>query len=328
MERQESIAEGELESPPEGSHVPAVGPDRARIEDLLVKTSRTFALSIPLLPEPTRWETTLAYLLFRIADTFEDASVRWRREQQITALEEFAELLDEPTSDRVARCADEWHRQRPIEHDGYLELIADAPLVLRAFAELGERPRSIVAHHTRRTADGMAGFVARTGDDGNLQLTDLDDLRQYCYIVAGIVGEMLTELFLLDRPGLAAIGDYLRARARSFGEALQLVNILRDSASDATEGRLYLPVAVGTDEIFELARSDLGAAGEYVRAMQDAGGPDGLVLFTGLPVLLARATLDRVEREGPGAKLTRPEVFAIHEGLHQAVAKGRPAVPA
>ena len=44
------------------------------VNDLLVKTSRTFALAIPLLPEPTRREVGLAYLLFRIADTFEDAT--------------------------------------------------------------------------------------------------------------------------------------------------------------------------------------------------------------------------------------------------------------
>ncbi len=46
----------------------------SRLEELLIKTSRTFALSIPLLPEPTRREVTVAYLLFRIADTLEDGS--------------------------------------------------------------------------------------------------------------------------------------------------------------------------------------------------------------------------------------------------------------
>jgi len=45
-----------------------------RVEELLEKTSRTFALSIPVLPEPTRRQVMIAYLLFRIADTFEDAA--------------------------------------------------------------------------------------------------------------------------------------------------------------------------------------------------------------------------------------------------------------
>ena len=59
--------------------------------------------------------------------------------------------------------------------------------------------------------------------------------------MAGIVGEMLSELFLLDRPGLSPIASRLRERAATFGEALQLVNILKDSAVDAEEGRRYLP---------------------------------------------------------------------------------------
>ena len=63
------------------------------LQDLLVKTSRTFALAIPLLPEPTRREVTVAYLLFRIADTFEDASVEWDKPAQKRALFEFGESV-------------------------------------------------------------------------------------------------------------------------------------------------------------------------------------------------------------------------------------------
>ena len=54
----------------------------ADLDDLLEKTSRTFALSIPVLPEPTRREVMIAYLLFRIADTFEDAA-HWQPEARI-----------------------------------------------------------------------------------------------------------------------------------------------------------------------------------------------------------------------------------------------------
>jgi len=57
----------------------------ATLDDLLEKTSRTFALSIPMLPEPTRRHVGIAYLLFRIADTFEDAA-RWPRDRRLAAL--------------------------------------------------------------------------------------------------------------------------------------------------------------------------------------------------------------------------------------------------
>jgi farnesyl-diphosphate farnesyltransferase len=172
----------------------------------------------------------------------------------------------------------------------------------------------------------MAEFVARTGDDGTLTLRDVADLQGYCYVVAGIVGEMLTELFVLGRDELDPIAPYLEERAARFGEALQLVNILKDSADDAREGRRYLPRRVERAEVFGLARRDLAASAEYVHALQRAPAPRGLVEFVALPVLLARATLDRVESSGPGAKLSRPEVAAIVESMRDALDRERPVI--
>src|SRR5438552_18417468 len=60
----------------------------ADLDALLAKTSRTFALAIPFLPEPTRREVTIAYLLLRIGDTFEDAT-GWPTEKKTAALTEF-----------------------------------------------------------------------------------------------------------------------------------------------------------------------------------------------------------------------------------------------
>jgi farnesyl-diphosphate farnesyltransferase len=147
-------------------------------------------------------------------------------------------------------------------------------------------------------------------------------------VVAGIVGEMLTELFVLGRSSLDSVAPYLKQRAARFGEALQLVNILKDRADDAREGRSYLPQGVDPAEVFDLARRDLAASAEYVHALQRAGAPRGLVEFTALPVLLARATLDRVEGSGPGAKLSRPEVAAIVEGMRRELDSHRAPIPA
>ncbi len=296
------------------------------LQDLLVKTSRTFALAIPLLPDPTLREVTIAYLLFRIADTFEDASVLWEKPQQIRALEAFGDLLRDPSVERARELSRQWQAKPSSEHPGYLELLDRTPDVIAAFLELTPGAQRVVAHHTIRTAEGMATVVERTGSDGVLRLDSIPELQDYCYIVAGIVGEMLTDLFLLERPSLEPIADYLRQRSVAFGEGLQLVNILKDSADDSVEGRNYLPYDIERQEVFELARQDLEAATDYTFAIQQAGGPDGLVLFTGLPVALAWATLDKVEKDGPGAKIGRVEVLAIHSRLKRAVAAGRPAI--
>ena len=297
------------------------------LEQLLVATSRTFALAIPLLPEPTRGEVTLSYLLFRIADTFEDAA-SWPRALRIEALERFGRLLEDPDPAEVAGISRHWAVEVPCDQPGYRDLLAEIPAVLDVFVALRPEAVALIREHTLRTARGMAGFVARTTDEGELKLADIPDLQGYCYVVAGIVGELLTELFLLGRPGLAPIAPYLRQRSRAFGEGLQLVNILKDSASDATEGRRYLPDGVDRTAVLDLARRDLRAAREYVLALQDAGAERGLVAFNALPVELAYATLDRVETAGPGSKLTRTEVYAIVQHMNRALDRNEPAVSA
>ena len=286
----------------------------ADLEALLEKTSRTFALSIPRLPEPTRLEVTLAYLLFRIADTFED-SATWPRKKRIAALDDFRRLLDDPRAENVAEQAAAWTADVPIDHQGYLELISEVPAVLAAYAELSPAAREHLRVHTARTCRCMAGYVERTDDDGD-----------YCYCVAGIVGEMLTELFLLDRPELAGIAEDLRGRSRAFGEALQLVNIVKDAAFDAGEGRSYLPPNADRDEVFALARRDLETAAEYITALQEGGAPTGIVAFNALNVLLAFAAIDRVEKKGPGAKISRLEVFNILRRMDKDLDKGRPVM--
>ena len=286
------------------------------LDDLLTKTSRTFALSIPLLPEPTRRQVGVAYLLFRIADNFEDAA-EWTEEQKVSALEIFCQLLAQPSFEEASRWAERWVAETPIDHAGYQELLAEVPAVLTAFFDLEPRARELVREHTVRTAEGMADVVRRTGGDGELELETLEDLRHYCYIVAGIVGEMLTELFVLGRGEMAGIAAFLRERSREFGEGLQLVNILKDCAFDATEGRTFLPPDVAVPDVFALARADLDRACEYINAMQDAGAERGLIAFNALNMLLAFASLDKLEREGPGSKISREEVYEIYEDLQR-----------
>lgn len=293
-----------------------------RLDDLLEKTSRTFALSIPVLPEPTRREVTVAYLLFRIADTFEDAS-HWSPEDRIAALDDFEALLRDYDRRRAESLARDWVARDVAFHPGYRELMAETPFVLEAFLALSPGAVPPIREHVIRSARGMASIVARTRE-GALTLHSIPELKDYCYLVAGIVGEMLTELFVLDRAALAGIAAFLRERASTFGEALQLVNILKDSAGDAEEGRRYLPQEVPVAEVFALARHDLGVAGEYIHALQEAGAPRGIVEFTALPVRLAWAALERVETRGPGAKVSRPEVFLIVQKLRRALDRDEP----
>jgi farnesyl-diphosphate farnesyltransferase len=295
--------------------------DMARLDDLLEKTSRTFALSIPMLPEPTRRHVGIAYLLFRVADTFEDAA-RWPRAKRLAALDDLAGLLEARGGELPA--ARRWLADAPIAHAGYLELLRETPAVMEAYWALPTSARAALRRDLLRTVSGMAGFVRRGDACGNLRLSSLRELRDYCYVVAGIVGEMLTELFLLDAEVLTPFASRLRRRSRFFGEALQLVNILKDADSDATEGRVYLPRGVDRARVFAMARRDLDTAAAYVATLQLAGAPDGFVAFTGSPAILARASLDRIAAAGAGAKISREEVGALMARMFEDLAAGRP----
>src|ERR1700677_3439503 len=100
-------------------------------DDLLTETSRTFALTIPLLPEPTRRATCLSYLLFRISDTFEDAST-WTRDERVEALHAWCAVLRAPDAweTDASRLTSGWLVRKPSSHEGYLRLVAAIPDVL------------------------------------------------------------------------------------------------------------------------------------------------------------------------------------------------------
>jgi farnesyl-diphosphate farnesyltransferase len=129
--------------------------------------------------------------------------------------------------------------------------------------------------------------------------------------VAGIVGEMLTELYLRGRSALEPLAPRLRARSAAFGEGLQIVNILKDAGPDAADGRVYLPRQAPLAEVFVVAHQDLDRAGEYVDDLKSAGVEAGLVAFNALIMQLARATLRLLRTQGLGAKLSRVEVMSI-----------------
>lgn len=288
------------------------------LRPLLQKTSRTFALSIPLLPEPLQTEVAIAYLLFRIIDTFEDAT-RWTPARRAEALGQFAQRIESNDPADLRPLTAQWLADPPLDHVGYLELLARTPEVIEWQRVLRPVASEQLVRHVVRSARGMIAVVQRIDDRGVLQLITLQDLRDYCYVVAGIVGQMLTELFMLQSPSLKKVAGDLRARAVEFGEALQLVNILKDSQGDSAEKRSYLPLDATLANVFTLARADLRRATEYTQLLQRNGADRGLVAFNALNLRLAIGTLHLLRDRGPGAKLTRTQVAGMAAEVMRAV---------
>ncbi len=287
----------------------------ALLEDLLERTSRTFALTIPLLDEPLRAQVRIAYLLFRIADTLEDADLLGR-DDRVELLAAFRDALREG---KVAPFAGAVREKPPTANRDYADLLARTKEVFAALEAFPPAAARAIRWHLDRTAERMAGFVSRADAKGSLALCDLRDLRDYCYAVAGIVGEMLTELVLLAEPKLTLAKERLEADAKEFGEALQLVNILKDAGADLREGRTYVPKSVDRADVFALAAEDLDRARRYLRTLHEHGATRGTLAFHALPVRLAVHTLEQVKLHGPGAKMSREavarEVVAMHASL-------------
>lgn len=275
------------------------------LDELLAHTSRTFALAIPLLPAPASGDVTLAYLLLRIADTLEDAE-RLSAAERVAALDELSQVMQLRDIGAARRFAKHWSAKRPTDDVWCQRLLSHAGDVVRSAAQLDEQVSGLVFVHCRRVMQGMAQFAAASSD-GPVRLDSLADLRRYCYFVAGIVGELLTDVFRA-RIDSALPFEALRQRAPYFGEGLQLINMLRDSDGDAREGRQFLPPAVDRRQIAQLAREDLEIAESYVAALRDADVEPGYVAFTSLPLQLAWRTLELVEQQGPGAKVPRHEL--------------------
>ena len=78
-------------------------------------------------------------------------------------------------------------------------------------------------------------------------LHDLPELNAYCYAVAGVAGEMLVDLFCIQCPELEESRPELRSLAVSFGQGLQMTNILKDIWADHERGACWLPRSVFGD---------------------------------------------------------------------------------
>lgn len=177
-----------------------------------------------------------AYLLCRIADTIEDdkhMSPELKREFSqsfinvvagVESADEFAIALHPELS--------------PTATDDEKDLIANTPSVIRITHGFNTRQRDALQRCVRIMAEGMTQY-----QEGNVShgLKDQADMDRYCYFVAGVVGEMLTELFCDYSSEIDQHHDQLMQLAISFGQGLQMTNILKDIWDDQNRGMCWLP---------------------------------------------------------------------------------------
>lgn len=203
---------------------------------ILPAVSRTFALTIPQLEPRLRTVIANAYLLCRIADTIEDER-RLPGDVKQQFHDRFTRVVAS-TEDPAAFARD----LAPLLTGNTLaaerELVAHAPAVVAVLDGFSLAQREALVRCVRTMCTGMPGFERRASTAG---LADMREMDRYCYCVAGVVGQTLTELFCDYSPRIAERRAAMAALDVSFGQGLQMTNILKDFWEDRDRGVCWLP---------------------------------------------------------------------------------------
>ena len=296
-------------------------PPKDSLADLLKATSRSFYLTLRVLPATVRPQIGLAYLLARTTDTIADTELV-PLEQRLDALQRLRERI--LTSSTVPLNFGELaqHQGLPAERV-LLEKAGDSLALLQTLSpddlQLVRTLLDIIMGGQELDLRRFAGASGR----GIVALATAAELDDYTYRVAGCVGEFWTRICRAHLFPRARLDDrQLLADGIRFGQGLQLVNILRDLPADLRNGRCYLPrtalaaagltpetlLAPAGEAAFrplyldhlELAAAHLRAGWEYTNAL-----PRSCVrvrLACAWPVLIGWRTIEKL-RTARGAEI-------------------------
>lgn len=282
----------------------------------LERVSRTYAIVVPMLPEPLAQAVGVAYLVMRIVDTIEDAP-ELSPEQRRRLLDRIDPALqgDTPAMHELTAALGDTPAER--------ELLLDTPEVVARLRALEPAHRDAIARCAQTMSAGVRRLMTRAAERGGVYpaVHNAAELREYCYYVAGVVGEMLCAMMAhhLHLPSLLN----LRELAVELGIGLQLVNILKDAATDSAHGRRYLPVRGEGDSsgdavyrtVLHEARRCLLRGIDYVLALPASAA--GIRCFCGLPIAWGGLTLALAERDPAAAKITRDAVRGAIERFRE-----------
>ena len=309
--------------------------------DAVQSVSRTFALTVAEMDEPMTDYICVGYLLCRIPDTIEDAS-HIPSDAQNNLLNTYKRSL-EPTTDvtieEFRAAVEEWI---PAEANDDWQVVSEATRVVGVFREFDDDVKSAMGPPIREMVDGMAKFIDRYDEEGGLRIQSFQELEEYCWYVAGTVGNLITEL--LVPVSTENQEQTMRRHARDFGLLLQIVNIAKDIRPDyREENNVYVPQALLDEHyltpadiddpakaesfvpvvrrVSEYAEQYAKGALEWVEAMPRGRGATRSSLA--IPFLLSVATLreltDRPEEviAKGGVKIDREEVLAVVSEFHE-----------
>jgi farnesyl-diphosphate farnesyltransferase len=231
------------------------------------KVSRSFAVVVASLEEPLKFYMSASYIICRVIDNIEDclAVEEWKSQR----FAEVSQLLIDPSqAENIFAVWDEEEWPGLSQDEWKLMKSPDGLELWRIFAGFPEQVQSVIRYWSLQMADGMGHlqepasrprFVNFAGVE---LLEDVQDYNQYCYVVAGTVGHLATELVIQHYRLPGTVADILLRTCEACGRGLQKTNIVKDFPEDLTRGISYLPDA-WLSEVDHSPLSLSGAPGEW-----------------------------------------------------------------
>ena len=228
---------------------------------ILKSVSRSFYLTIKLLPRSLREPVSLAYLLARATDTMADTATI-PAATRLTTLQSFARVIaGELEFSAVAESFREFAAQQRDPHER--RVIEQLRSCVDWLTKLGAADREDIRSVLQTIVRGQALDLKRFEDPGRTtSLRTAVELDEYTYLVAGCVGEFWTKLGFrhLARFAIRSPEEMTRLGIE-YGKGLQLINVLRDRGADFRNGRGYLPA----EEIAAAPFGEGEGADDYMR---------------------------------------------------------------
>ena len=214
-----------------------------RLDELLKCVSRSFYLTLNILPGSLRTPIGLAYLFARAADTIADTAVISPTER-LTLLEQFRSLFQ--SYDAAILRGLRGRLVKPQSISAERELLSSLEDCFVVFQSCTQEDQARIRRLLLTLTQGMVIDLTTFPPEHNGRVVAFktrQTLDQYTYYVAGCVGEFWTEMYVANRPSLEAWDiEIMKQWGIRFGKGLQMTNILRDLAQDLRIGRCYLPL--------------------------------------------------------------------------------------
>jgi farnesyl-diphosphate farnesyltransferase len=253
--------------------------------DMLLATSRTFFIPINRLPLGLKEAVTSSYLCMRAIDEIEDHP-QLSSEVKINLLRSISMILQKTFNDNELMAV----------FNPYKSLLPEVTLRMGDWTKLSPSSiKSKIYSITANMAQGMADWVSK-----GWRIKTEEDLDQYTFNVAGLVGLLLTELWMWYD---ATETD--RNLSVAFGRGLQAVNMIRNREEDLSRGVDFFPDGWKLKEMFLYARRNLALADVYTKSIK----PGPIHDFCKIPLTLAYGTLDALS--AGETKLSRAAVTEL-----------------